>query len=342
MVCFGLLPVAQAVVPAPDGGYPGFNTAEGDGALQSLTSGVHNTAIGFDALFSNTTGIHNTALGFISLGANTTGFENTATGWGTLLENRTGFHNTATGFEALLFNTTGNHNTATGDIALLHNTTGNFNTADGAHSLVNNSTGSFNIALGIDAGDNLTVGSNNIDIGNSGIAADSHTMRIGAQGTQIRTFIAGISGTAVTGASVVVNASGQLGVAASSARYKDRITPMEDASEAILALKPVTFHYKKEIDAEQTPQFGLVAEEVEKVSRDLVVRDKEGKPYSVRYDQVNAMLLNEFLKEHKKTEKLEATVASLITTVKQQAAQIQKVTAELGANKSAPQVVNNP
>ena len=117
---------------------------------------------------------------------------------------------------------------------------------------------------------------------------------------------------------------------------------MDKASEAILALKPVSFRYKKEIDPQCTPQFGLVAEEVEKVNADLVVRDKEGKPYSVRYDQVNAMLLNEFLKEHKKTEKLEATVASLIATVKEQAAQIQKVSTQLEASKPAPQVVNNP
>ena len=117
---------------------------------------------------------------------------------------------------------------------------------------------------------------------------------------------------------------------------------MEQASKALFALQPVTFRYKKEIDAAGTSQFGLVAEQVEKVNRDLVVRDKEGKAYSVRYDQVNAMLLNEFLKEHKKTEKLEATVASLIATVKEQAAQIQKVSAQLGASKPAPQVVNNP
>ena len=117
---------------------------------------------------------------------------------------------------------------------------------------------------------------------------------------------------------------------------------MERASEALFALKPITFRYKKEIDSEGISQFGLVAEDVEKVNPDLVVRDKEGKAYSVRYDQVNAMLLNEFLKEHKKTEKLEATVASLIVTVKEQKAQIQKVSAQLEASKPAPQVVNNP
>jgi hypothetical protein len=343
LICLTLLPAPNAfgVVPAPDGGYPGGNTAEGDSALQGLTSGANNTAIGFGTLFSNTTGAHNTALGFVSLGSNTTGFENTATGWGTLLENTTGFHNTANGFEALLFNTTGNHNTANGDIALLHNTTGNFNTA--THSLVNNTTGSFNIAVGANAGASLTTGNNNIDIGNAGIAAESQAIRIGTQGTQTRTFIAGISGSAVTGSPVVVNGSDRLGVVASSARYKDRITPMGEASEAVLALKPVTFHYKKEIDPEGVPQFGLVAEEVEKVNSDLVVHDKEGKPYTARYDAVNAMLLNEFLKEHRKVEDLEATVAqqqkgmeALTAELKQQAAQIQKVSAQLEVCRPEP------
>jgi uncharacterized coiled-coil protein SlyX len=364
LICLTLLPAqnAFAVVPAPDGAYPGGNTAEGDSALQSLTTGVDNTAIGFGALFSNTTGVHNTALGFLALGANTTGFENAATGWAALLENTTGFHNAADGFEALLFNTTGNHNTAAGDIALLHNTTGNFNTAAGAHALVNNTIGSSNIALGINAGDNLTVGNNNIDIGNTGIAAESNTIRIGTQGTQTRTFIAGISGAAGTGSPVVINGSGQLGVAASSARYKDRIKPMENASEAVLALKPVTFRYKKEIDPEGVQQFGLVAEEVEKVNPDLVVRDKEGKPYSVRYDAVNAMLLNEFLKEHRKVEeqettiskveshaaKQEATVAqqqaeirALAESLAEQKAQIQKVNARLEMSRSALKMVGN-
>jgi trimeric autotransporter adhesin len=366
LICFTLLPAPNvfAVVPAPDGGYPGSNTAEGDGALQNLTSGVQNTAIGFAALFSNTTGAHNTAIGFAALVANTTGFENVATGWAALLANTTGFHNTADGFEALLFNTTGNHNTADGDIALLHNTTGNFNTANGAHSLVNNTRGSSNIAVGANAGANLTTGNNNIDIGNAGIAAESQAIRIGTQGTQTRTFIAGISGTAVTGSPVVVNGSGQLAVVASSARYKDRIMPMGKASEAVLALKPVTFQYKKEIDPDGVHQFGLVAEEVEKVNPDLVVRDKEGKPYSVRYDAVNAMLLNEFLKEHRKVEEQETTISKLeshaakqeATVAQQQAeiralaeslaeqkAQIQKVSTQLEVSRSAlTTVLNSP
>ena len=204
------------------------------------------------------------------------------------------------------------------------------------------SKGSNNIALGSLAGANLTSGDNNIDIGNSGAGAESNTIRIGDSALQNRTFVAGISGIPVTGTTVVVSGSGQLGVSPSSQSFKDEIKPMDKASEAILELKPVTFRYKHELDPEGISQFGLVAEQVEKVNPDLVARDNQGKPYTVRYDAVNAMLLNEFLKEHKKTERLEATVASLIATVKEQAAQIQKVSAQLEASKPAPQVVNNP
>ena len=172
--------------------------------------------------------------------------------------------------------------------------------------------------------------SNNIDIGANvdGVAGESNTIRIG--NTDITdTFISGISGTTVaSGAAVLVDSNGHLGTVTSSKRFKDNIKPMDKASEALLALKPVTFRYKKEIDPAGISQFGLVAEEVEKVNPDLVVRDQEGTPYTVRYEAVNAMLLNEFLKEHKKTEKLEATVASLIATVKEQAAQIQKVSTQ--------------
>jgi hypothetical protein len=164
-----------------------------------------------------------------------------------------------------------------------------------------------------------------------------------------KNFIAGISGVAVAGSTVVVNASGQLGIAASSERFKDEIKPMNRVSEALFALKPVTFRYKREIDPTRTSQFGLVAEDAEKLNPDLVVRDKEGKPYSVRYDQVNAMLLNELLKEHRKNEEQEKTIAelksgmtALAATVKEQASQIQNVSAQLEASKPAPQVVNNP
>jgi hypothetical protein len=213
------------------------------------------------------------------------------------------------------------------------NSTGANNTAVGHHALFGNSTGSNNIALGRNAGNNLTIGNNNIDIGTGGTAGESNTIRIGS--AQTRSFIKGISGAVVSGAPVAVNAAGQLGVTASSRRFKDEIKAMNKVSEALLALKPVTFRYKKEIDPAATPQFGLVAEEVENVNPDLVVRDKEGKPYSVRYDQVNAMLLNEFLKEHQKMRDLEKQVEKLT-------AGLQKVSAQLEASKPAPQMVNNP
>jgi hypothetical protein len=208
----------------------------------------------------------------------------------------------------------------------------------------------------------LTTGDNNIDIGNSGIPDEANTIRVGTQGTQTKTFIAGVSGAGVSGMAVKVNAAGQLGTAPSSARFKEAIKPMDKASEAILALKPVTFRYKKEIDSEGTPQFGLVTEDVEKVNSDLVARDAQGKVYTVRYDAVNAMLLNEFLKEHRKVQEQEATIIKMKSTsakqeatvtqlksgmealaaaVKDQAAQIQKVSAQLELNRPAPQTVLN-
>jgi len=198
--------------------------------------------------------------------------------------------------------------------------------------------------LGSGAGSSLTNGSNNIDIGNEGVAGEQRTIRIGSSSgssSQTRTFVAGISGARLTGAAVVVNTDGQLGTTTSSKRFKDEVKPMDKASEAILALKPVTFHYKKEIDPERTPQFGLVAEEVEKVNPDLVVRDKEGKPYSVRYDQVNAMLLNEFLKEHRKVQELEANAVRQQKQIEALTAGLQKVSAQFELSKPAPRAVLN-
>ena len=273
---------------------------------------------------------------------NTTGFDNTALGDGALLSNTTGDENTATGVDALQFNTTGNANTASGVQALQNNTTGNSNTATGVDALFHNTTGNNDIALGSNAGFNLTICGNNIDIGNPGLAAEGNTIRIGTQGIQTAAFIAGIFGvTLAKGVRVVVDSSGQLGTKGSSKRFKDEIKPMANASEAILALKPVSFRYKKEIDPDCTPQFGLVAEQVEKVNPDLVVRDADGKPYTVRYDAVNAMLLNEFLKEHSTVQELKKEVAALTATVKEQAAQIQKVSAQLEVSKPMQTVANN-
>ena len=244
-----------------------------------------------------------------------------------------------------MLNTSGHRNTATGVNALLQNTIGGGNTATGDGALFNNTIGGGNIALGVQAGLNLTTGSNNIDIGNKGVAGEANTIRIGRGGTQTATFIAGISGATVPGGvEVIVGSNGKLGTVVSSVRFKDSIKPMDKASEAILALKPVIFRYKKELDPEGIPQFGLVAEEVEKVNPDLVARDDQGKPYSVRYEAVNAMLLNEFLKEHRKVEELEATVAKqedLRTTVAQQQKEIQALIARLNRQESRIQKVND-
>jgi uncharacterized coiled-coil protein SlyX len=331
--CFAFSPTAPAQLsPPPDGGYPNANTAEGDDALFSLTTGSNNTGSGFEALLSNTIGFNNTATGFAALGHNTTGF-----------------NNTADGVDALFGNTTGHNNTADGQFALISNITGSSNTANGFEALAGNTTGSNNIALGLLAGFNLTTGDNNIDIGNQGVAAEANTIRIGNVGSQTATYIAGItSRTSPRGVPVFINANGQLGTVTSSARFKDEIRPMDKTSEAILALKPVTFHYKKELDPERIPQFGLVAEEVEKVNPDLVVRDDQGKVYTVRYDAVNAMLLNEFLKEHRRVQEQQATIAqlqksmeTLVARLKDQASQIQKVSAELELSKPPPQMVGN-
>jgi hypothetical protein len=379
-VCFGLSPASRAVSPAPDGGYPNGNTAEGTGALSSLSSGSYNTALGLqslfsdttggyntgtgvnalynntggtsntatgvnalysnttasyntangvNALYSNTTGTYNTATGQNALYSNTTGTRNTANGDYALQTNATGGYNTAIGVGAMFSNTTGGYNTATGQNVLYNNTTGAGNTANGLYALYNNTTGGFNIGLGYAGGYFLTTGSNNIDIGNYGVAAEANTIRIGTAGTQTATYIAGISGaTASGGAAVFVNSNGQLGTATSSRRFKQEIKPMDNASEAILALRPVTFRYKQDVDPKGIPQFGLVAEEVEQVNPDLVVRDSEGKVYTVRYEAVNAMLLNEFLKQNRTVQDLKSTVAKQEATVAQQQKDFQSTIAQ--------------
>src|SRR5438874_2298134 len=374
LACFALSPQARAV--CQEGCLTNENTVLGDDALLSNTTGFGNTATGFQALLSNTAGGDNTANGVDALFSNTTGGENTATGFEALGGNTTGIHNTADGFQALESNDTGNFNIASGQGALSNNTSGSNNAALGQNALVSNTTGSSNVAIGSHAGFNLTTGSNNIDIGNPGIATEAGIIRIGTVGTQTATFIAGVSVSAIAGGAVVVNNKGRLGVASSSQRFKDQIKPMEKASEAVLALRPVTFRYKPEVDPERAPQFGLVAEDVEKVNPDLVARDEQGKPYTVRYEAVNAMLRNEFRKEHCKVQEQGATIAEFkaavakqeATTAHQQkqiaalTAGLQKVSAQLaaaspssgglettkfatgriGGGGPAPQVVNNP
>jgi len=268
---------------------------------------------------------------------------NTAEGTKALVSNTTGQADTAIGAGALYKNTTGVGNTATGMAALGSNTTGFSNTAIGVRSLMMNTTGNYNVAMGDSAGDRLSTGDNNIDIGHnvSGVAGESNTIRIGNKDIGA-TYIRGISGqTVVGGGAVFVDSSGKLGTMSASTRFSDEIKPMDKASEAILTLKPVTFRYKQEIDPRSIRQFGLIAEEVEKIDSDLVGRDEKGKVYSVRYDAVNAMLLNEFLKEHDKVEKLETSVARQQKQIETLTAGLQKVSAELEARKPASQVVNN-
>jgi uncharacterized coiled-coil protein SlyX len=345
LACFALAPGAQATCQEGCDLTKG-STFLGDDALISNT-GFDNTAIGSGALTANTAGGYNTAIGVTALFSNTTGSINTASGRQALYYNTTGDGNTANGEAAVSSNTQGSYNTGIGTTALLNNTIGNNNTAVGYSAFFGNTTGSDNIALGHAAGANNITGSNNIYIGNPGTHTDSSRIRIGTPGTQTKAFIAGISGATVpSGVGVIVGSNGQLGTIVSSKRFKDEIKPMNKASEAILALKPVTFRYKKELDPDAIPQFGLVAEEVAKVDPDLVARDEMGKPYTVRYEAVNAMLLNEFLKEHGRVEQLKTTVsaqekqiAMLTASLKEQGAQIQKVSAQLGVNKQSLQTV---
>jgi hypothetical protein len=364
------------------------NTATGAGAMLLNTSGFRNTAAGEDALLYNDTGVYNGAFGAFALFNNTDGFSNNAVGDSALLSNVHGAQNTAVGDLALANNGTGgsllaNFNTAVGAETLLSNTIGDSNNAVGAYALTGNTigvfnqamgvlalasnlvgsaniaigdsalnagTGSFNTVIGDAAGGALTSGSDNIYIGatSGGPAVESGAIRIGDPLFVSGAWIAGIFGNLTPGVPVYINASGKLSTTPSSQRYKEDIKRMDKASEALFALKPVTFRYKKEFDATGTPQFGLVAEEVAKVNPDLVYRDNEGKIYSVRYEAVNAMLLNEFIKEHRIMEKQQATMASqeaqikwLTETVKQQATQIQKVSAQVEMIRPTPQVVEN-
>jgi Chaperone of endosialidase len=333
-----------------------FNTGVGGGAL-ALNNGGSNTAVGAGALLLNTTGVENTAVGTDALVFNTIASNNNAVGAFALFNNDssgTGVasFNNAHGRNALFSNIDGTQNNAFGDDAMEFNTTGSFNSAFGDDALVN-STGNSNTALGDEAGSSLTTGEGNIYIGAQvvGVDGDLEFIRIGndtAFSLPYDTFIAGIYGRPA-GANtlpVVCADDGKLTANPSSRRFKHDIKPIDKVSEAILAFKPVSFHYNN--DSTNTPWFGLIAEDVAEVNPDLIARDKEGKPFGVRYDQVNVMLLNEFLKEHKKVEALQATVAQqqkgmevLTAQLKEQAAQIQKVSAQLETSKPAAKVVAN-
>lgn len=366
VACFAFLPKAPAVNPPPDGGYPGFNTAEGTNALKSLTTGVGNTAVGWFSLFSNTDGgfntaigagtllfnvgdsaafegVDNTAVGAAALLLNTTGQENTASGTAALLNNSIGSTNSAFGAFALNFNVGGSNNTAIGDRALLTNTSGGSNTAVGQAAMLNNDTGSSNIAIGIQALGNNNSGSGNIVLGNiagTAITTANNVIcigQLGAADVDNRTYIANVGGTTVTGGGtdfVTIDlTTGLLGHLSSSRRYKEKIQPMDEASETLYRLKPVTYRFKKEIDATQGLDYGLIAEDVAEVDPNLAIRDGKGQIESVRYTAINAMLLNEFLKEHRKVEELEATVArqqkSIESKIAEQNGQIEALTSGL-------------
>jgi hypothetical protein len=380
LACFGVLDGAQAIITDTQGWFQNGNTAEGQTALWNLRGGHYNTGLGLLSLNALVNGSSNTAVGAWSLAANN-GNNNTATGAAALSSNRIGEDNTANGTSALGGNVEGSRNTAIGAQALASNTAydntaigfkaltnnagGNFNTAIGSNALQNN-TGSYNVgigwdtlgsntsgntntALGYGAGFTNTTGTGNIALGawaGKGVTSGFNVTCIGygVLGANVdnSTWIGNVWGvTTQSGntAPVVVSDGGQLGVVASSERFKKDIAGMKDASSVILALRPVTFHYKS--DAKDTPQFGLIAEEVAKVNPALVLRDQDGKPFTVRYDAVNAMLLNEFLKEHQKLEKLEAALGAVNQRLAEQDARIAKVSAQLEVTKSAPQTVLN-
>jgi hypothetical protein len=333
------------------------NTANGTAALEFNNTGNQNTATGAFALFSNTIGENNTAEGATALQSNTDGTNNTASGVFALRNNTEGNENTANGVSALINNTTGGSNTAMGLAALDQNQTGAANTAVGSRSLFS-SIGGFNTAIGANALGSLTSGDGNIGLGaGAGVSVTTanNVICIGTVGANVDNscFIAHIRGVTTdvgNAIPVLIDSAGQLGTMSSSKRFKKNVKPMGDGSEAILALKPVAFQYNN--DKTATPQFGLIAEDVAEVDSDLVVRDDTGQIYSVRYDAVNAMLLNEFLKEHRQVQQLQKTLADqkknfeseLVQQQKQigaLAAGLQKVSAQLELNKTARQTVLN-
>jgi len=364
-----------------------YNSAEGFRALFSNTNGSQNTATGASALLNNTTGSSNTANGVNALYGNTTGSNNTATGARALFDSFGGSRNTAVGALAL-YQSAGNDNTAigfgaaasndsnidpnhpnpgffntaVGSNALARQEGGDYNTAIGASALEGGATiiggGSYNTAVGFQALVNGNFSGSNVALGaftGTNVYSADHVVCVGANvaGADVpnTTWIGNIYGvTTQSGVTtpVVVSNTGQLGTVASSERFKKDIATMDKASDAILSLRPVTFHYK--IDSKDTPQFGLIAEEVARVNPALVLPDEEGKPYTVRYEAVNAMLLNEFLKEHRKVEQQQATITELKKELEAIAARqekqiealtagLQKVSEQLEVSKAAPQTV---
>lgn len=292
------------------------NTAVGFNTLQ-VSTGTGNTATGAYALSGNTIGNNNVAIGASAMLSNAGGSANTAVG-GQALLNDFGDDNTAVGFSALWTNNIGVSNTAVGVSSLYNNGGGSFNVGIGQNALYNMTSGASNIAIGYEAGYQLTTGNNNIYIGSQGAASDGGVIRIGASGSQASTYVAGISGVNVTGATVVVNSSGQLGVATSSVRFKEDVEDMGGASDGLMLLRPVTFRYKQPLENGTKPlQYGLVAEEVAKIYPGLAVYDSDGKIISIQFHELPALLLNELQKQHKTIEDLRARIAALESLVKE-------------------------
>jgi hypothetical protein len=306
-----------------------FNTFVGLNAGNFTMTGDFNTGVGRATLSSNTTGTFNTATGAFALQLNTTGDDNTANGEAALNKNTTGFGNTASGSLALANNTMGVFNTAVGDLALFGNSVGDTNTAIGANAL-GNTTGFNNIGIGFEGGLNHTVGSNNICIGNPGVVGESSTIRIGTVGIQTATFVAGISGTTSSGGvAVFVNGNGQLGTATSSRRVKEDIREIAEESDDLMRLRPVAFRYKPQIDPTGLAQYGLIAEEVADVYPELVVYDRDGRPETVRYHLINALLLNEVQKQHRAAEAQEKLIEQQKETIDREQAKIDRLEARL-------------
>ena len=314
-----------------------YNTATGAYTLSVNTTGHGNSAFGYGALNANTTGIQNQAFGIDALLANTTGSGNSAFGGGALAKNTTGGSSSTTGGNsafgnyALYVSTTAGGNSAFGYSALTADTTGTDNVAVGAAALAKLKTGTGNIAVGTGAGGNLDAAeSNDIYIGNSGIAGESDTIRIGYIGTIKAAAIAGIYGSAsASGVEVLVNAAGQLGTTTSSRRFKHQIADMGEASDVLMKLRPVAFNYKPELDETQTRQYGLVAEEVAQVAPQLVVFDKDGAAQSVRYHFVNAMLLNEVQKQRHLVDEQQKTNEEQSNTIARQQEELQDLAARV-------------
>ena len=367
MATIAFLPVAQPVSPAPDGCYPNFTTAEGCNALGSLTTGAGNTAVGWFSLFSNTTTDFNTGVGAGTLALNNAD-NNTAVGAAALFLNTTGTENTAVGANALVHNDSGSENNAFGTNALFSTVDGFFNNAHGRNALANNTasennafgdlalegvtTGTSNTAIGDDAGRFIVDGSGNVCVGDeagTGLGASvNNCIAIGAPGQgpfatfDNTCFIGHIFGEVVSDpgsqTAVFVDQFNVVGIFNSSRRYKHDIQPMDEASETLYRLKPVCFRFNS--DWKKTKQYGLIAEEVAEVDPQLVVH-RDGEAITVRYEQINNMLLNEFLKEHKKVEQLQKTVAQQQKGMEDLAAQIQKVSAQLEMRAPATKVVVN-